>query len=331
MKKTLAFFTTVALAFAILSPIAAQSSGKLVPVRVGHLPNVGQSLYYVALANGYFKDEGLDVQLTPIAAGADIFNGLASGKFDFASAGTAAPLNFIANGAPFVIVGGLMGEGSVFQVRADEAKSANIKTLQDFKGKKVATVRLGTGDIVVRGALAKAGILDKVEFVEFKSVVDSLLALKTGRVDIALTWPPFSDQAEIDGYARSVAWTGQWFPHHTCCRLVTTESYLKQNPDVTVKFITALIKADNFFKAEPNKYAQIVADHLKVSVDTVIPTLIRDKTTYISAAPDKQAVLDFWEYMKAAGYTKSTFDVATHIDESYYNKALAGLNKVGKL
>lgn len=301
----------------------AQSAGPLTTVRIGHLPIPGQVLFYIAQAEGYFKAEGLDVQLTPISASADVMNALAAGKFDFAAAGTAAPLNFIAKGAPFLIVGGLLEEGSVFQVRSDAI--AQIKTIQDFKGKKIGTVRLGTGDVVLRGELAKAGILKEVEFVEFKSPVDSLLALKTGRVDIALTWPPYSTQGEQDGTVKSVAWTGQWFPGHTCCRLVTTTEYAAKNPGVVVKVLKSLIRAEQFFKANPEKSVQEAAGYLKISPDLVRPTLVTEKTSHISSAPNKPQVLRFWENMKAAGYATSNVDIAAHIDESYYRKALAEL------
>lgn len=306
-----------------LSVIASAETPEATVVRIGHLPIPGQVLYYIAQKEGYFQQEGLDVQLTPVTSSVDILNALNAGKFDFASAGTAAPLTFISKGVPFLIVGGLMGEGTVFQVNADSA--TKIHSIADFKGKKIATVRLATGDVILRGQLAKHHILDKVELIEFKSPTESLLALKTGRVDVAVTWPPYSTQAELDGSVKSIAWTGQWAKHHTCCRLVTTSAYAKDHPDTVVKVLKGLIKAERYFKAEPEKSVILAAEYLKVSPDIIRPTLVTDKTTYISANPDKKMVLEFWKYMNEIGYLKSDINIKPFIDESFYKKALASV------
>jgi NitT/TauT family transport system substrate-binding protein len=179
MKKSLIRYLIVVLILSVTLIASAESPQNTV-VRIGHLPIPGQVLYYIAQKEGYFKEQGLEVQLSPITSSVDILNALNAGKFDLASAGTAAPLTFISKGVPFIIVGGLMGEGTVIQVNADSA--TKIHSINDFKGKKIATVRLATGDVILRGQLAKHHLLDKVELVEFKSPTESLLALKTGHV-----------------------------------------------------------------------------------------------------------------------------------------------------
>lgn len=322
MRKRVVFLLiSLSLLFTVSFIDAAESE----VVRIGHLPIPGQVLYYIAQEEGYFKQEGLTVQLTPITSSVDIMNALNAGKFDLASAGTAAPLAFIANGAPIVVVGGLMGEGTVFQVNKDS--ETKIRSIKDFKGKRIATVRLATGDVILRGQLAKNKLLEKVELVEFKSPTESLIALKTGRVDVAVSWPPYSTQAELDGSVKSIAWTGQWAKHHTCCRLVTTFNYAKSRPDQVVKVLKALIRAERFFNAQPEKAVQLAASFLKVSPDIIRPTLVTEKTTYISANPEKKAVLTFWKYMNEIGYIKSDLDIRGNINESFYRKALAAVNQ----
>lgn len=320
MKRHFIHLLIIALILIVSLNVAAEAPQNTV-VRIGHLPIPGQVLYYIALKEGYFKEEGLDVQLTPITSSVDILNALNAGKFDLASAGTAAPLTFIAKGAPFQIVGGLMGEGTVIQVNTDSA--AKIHSIKDFKGKKIATVRLATGDVILRGQLAKHHILNKVEIVEFKSPTESLLALKTGRVDLAVSWPPYSTQAELDGTVKSIAWTGQWAPHHTCCRLVTTDSFAKEHPDTIVKVLRGLIKAQRFFNAEPEKSVQLAADYLKVGPEIIRPTLVTQRTTYVSANPDKKMVVEFWKYMNEIGYLQSNLDIKRYVNESFYKKASA--------
>ena len=77
-------------------------------------------------------------------------------KLDLGAFGTTAPLVHIAKGADIRIIGGVMGEDAAIIATPENAKI--IKTIADFKGKKVATVRLATGDAVFRGALDEAGL-----------------------------------------------------------------------------------------------------------------------------------------------------------------------------
>jgi len=58
----------------------------------------------------------------------------------------------IAKGADLRIIGGVMGED--VSIITTKEKATEIKSVADLKGKKVATVRLATGDAVLRGALA---------------------------------------------------------------------------------------------------------------------------------------------------------------------------------
>lgn len=50
---------------------------------------------FIAYEKGYFKDEGLNVQLTQFSSVVDENNALASGKVDVMAGGVGEPLNLI--------------------------------------------------------------------------------------------------------------------------------------------------------------------------------------------------------------------------------------------
>lgn len=317
--------TVIALVFLLALAAVPGLAAPPVKVRIGHLPIPGQILHFIAQAKGYYAAEGLDVELTPITSSTDIFNALKAGKLEAAAGGTAAPLIFISNGAPFTIVGGLMGEGTAVLVKPADA--AKYKTLAAFRGKKIATVRLATGDVLFRGALKRAGIDPEkdVQFLEFKSAVESIAALDSGKVDAALSWPPYSESSEVRNSSVVAIWSGSLAPHHTCCRLVVRDDFLKENPEAVVRLLKAYVKAVKFFVQKPEESVQIASDYLKLDAALIRPTLLTEKSTYVTPDPQKKEVLDFWERMKQIGYVTgpgASFDVGSKIDGSYFKKAL---------
>lgn len=296
-------------------------------IKVAHLPIPGQALYYIAKDQGYFAEENLDVEFIPIKKSTEVYNLLQAGKADVGSAGTAAPLIYISKDAPFTIVGGILGEGSAIVVPAN----STLKEIKDLKAKKVATVRMATGDIVVKAQLIANGLKpEDVQYVEFPSAADSLAALKSGKVDAAISWPPYSDAAVKAGEIKILKWSGAMAPGHTCCRVVFNNEFIAKNPEAVTKFLKALIKAEKFFGENAEKSLDIVAAALKVEKDTIRATLVDEKTSLVSADPNKKTVIDFYNNMKTVGYlTKDAKDPAGNIDTSYYKKALDELVQSG--
>jgi len=65
-------------------------------LRVGYLPVTGHAKFFIAKEEGFFKDEGLDVQLVEFANSADGLAALRADKLDLGAFGTTAPLVHIA-------------------------------------------------------------------------------------------------------------------------------------------------------------------------------------------------------------------------------------------
>lgn len=294
-------------------------------IRVAHLPIPGQAIYYIAKDQGYFAEENLDVEFQPIKKSAEVYNLLQAGKVEVGSAGTAAPLMYIAKDAPFTIVGGILGEGTAVVVPGN----SSLKDIKDLKGKKIATVRLATGDVVIKAQLIKDGLkLEDVQYVEFPSATDSLAALKSGKVDAAISWPPYSDAAIKSGEIKVLKWSGEMAPGHTCCRVVFNKDFTTQNPAAVTGFLKALIKAEKFFNENPDKSLEIVATALRVDKDVIRATLVDEKTSLVAADPNKKAVHDFYNNMKTLGYLAADAkDPDANLDTSFYKNALDELVK----
>lgn len=123
---------TAALAAALLGSADAQ---KLVPVKLQlkWFPQAQFAGFFVALAKGFYKAEGLDVQLLPIGDQSPIQT-VATGAADFGTTWITDLLTARQQGIPVVHIAQLFQKSGFTLV---SLKSSNISTPEEFKGKKI--------------------------------------------------------------------------------------------------------------------------------------------------------------------------------------------------
>jgi NitT/TauT family transport system substrate-binding protein len=292
-------------------------------LRVGYLPVTGHAKFFVAQEEGFFKDEGLNVQLIEFANSADGLNALRAGKLDLGAFGTTAPLVHIAKGADISIIGGVMGEDAAIIVKPESA----IKSIADLKGKKIATVRLATGDAVLRGALSDAGINWKtdLQIFELNSPPAVLEAVKSGQVDAGVTWGPHDLRAEEQGL-KVIIRSGSLQPGHPCCRLTVHTQDALQRKEVWAHSIRAILRAEKFAHDNHQKTVDDIAKYLKLDrglIERAYYSGHLDQAT----DPNLAGVQRFWETMNKSGFVESKETIAPHVQTSIYKEALDELAK----
>jgi NitT/TauT family transport system substrate-binding protein len=195
------------LAVALLGAGAAHAQATATPptkVSVSILYITADAAIFLAMEKGYFKEQGLDVELTRMTSGADAIALLATDKLDVGS-GSASPglFNAFKRGLPIQIVsdksavlpgigptGAATGAGRLL-VRTDLRESGQIKSMADLKGKRIAVnnVQSTSLNYVMRG-ISHGGLgKDDVVFVEmpFNQFIP---ALQKKAVDAVMAYPP---------------------------------------------------------------------------------------------------------------------------------------------
>ncbi|WP_369435974.1 ABC transporter substrate-binding protein [Lysinibacillus fusiformis] len=306
-------------------PASAEDlSEKTYDIKVGYSQSSGAPLLDVALQEGYFEDVGVNIERIGFANSADGLNALQAGKIDVGlSFGTAGPLTFISNGSDFKIIGGHLEGGHPILTKAENAKQ--YKTLADYKGKKVGTIRIFTSDIVFRSALAEEGIdwEKDLEIIEFKTGSMLLEAVASGKVDVAVSANSFYVQA-LEMGLEAVSWSNDLQPSHVCCRVVTKEELLKEDDGEGYKrFLKALILAERTKIEHPEKAVEAAREHLKVD-DKVINAIVNEGHSNYSADPNKDSVVAMWSQMQEIGYVEDVedIDINEYINIELYESAL---------
>ncbi len=308
------------LAMSVGSGFAAELS----KLKVGYLPTSGHLLYFVAKEKGFFQQEGLDVELFRFTNSGEGLNAIKSGKLDAGSFGTSAPLAFIDKGADFTIFGGQMGEGHGLVAKPEKAE--RFKDLKNFRGATIGAVRLATGDVVFRAALHEAGIDWKKDLTikEFDSPAAVLEAVKKGSLDAGLVWIPYFTLAEKQGL-KVVKYSGEVIKGHTCCRQVALTGTVKNRQADFEKFLTALLKAYQYYQTDRNGTVDVVAKYVQIDKGDLLKDIYGGHLL-VSPDPHRKSVLQFWDFMKKIDYISSNESIDKRINTKIYQNALAALS-----
>src|SRR5579871_5003741 len=147
-----------------VTPQPDRPASGLTKVRMGVTGALSDAAVYVTQEKGYFKEQGLDVEIRKFNSGADQVASLNAGQLDIVGGGSSIELyNAMERGAQFRIVAdkghtpGPEWDYIALAVRKDLIDSGRVKTLADLKGLTVTSSGIGaTTEVGLFTALASA-------------------------------------------------------------------------------------------------------------------------------------------------------------------------------
>jgi NitT/TauT family transport system substrate-binding protein len=254
------------------SPTAA-AAGEQVRIRLGYVPVMIYAPLFVAQERGYFAEEGLAVELTPLQGGSDSVVQLAAGNFDVAVGGAGAGLlNAAARGVKFTIVAPMHQERPpltsplvISAKRADE-----IKSVADLKGKTVAINATGAAtEYWLNRALADAGLTMDDITVTSLAFRDVPAALENGSLDASILGEPLVTINEDNGVVKVLA--EDFIDGFTATYLYMGEPLLTENPDAARGFLRAYLRACRDLQGDymTPEIAAIIEKYTQVPADVV--------------------------------------------------------------
>ncbi|MCM3706571.1 MULTISPECIES: ABC transporter substrate-binding protein [Cytobacillus] len=229
---------------------------KEVTVVLDWTPNTNHTGLYAAKEKGYFKEEGLDVEIiTPGEAGADQLT--ASGKADFGVSYQESITEARVQGVPLVSIAAVIQHNtSGFASPAEK----NIKSPKDFEGKTYggwgAPVEKSVIDSLMKKENADA---EKVSIVNIGDA-DFFTAVKR---DIDFAWIYYGwtgVEAELRGEKINMVYLTDYsekLDYYTPV-LATSEKLIKDDPDTVKAFVNAVAKGYEFAIQQPEKAADIL-------------------------------------------------------------------------
>ena len=255
-------FTLRIIFFSLLSMILLAASGEVGRVRVA-IPSTTHAVlaFSTSRDKGYYRDEGLDVELilmsAPIASRA-----LLSGDVDVATVGGAG-LPPVLSGAPLRFIFSTYNRPMFWLFG-----KAEIRSVKELKGKRVGVSGIGSGpDSLLREALRRNALEGRDVAILSLGVMPTIYSgLQSGVVDAAMLSPPFTFRAEEDGFRELIAFPKQDLVEMQGSILVK-ESFLQSDPATLEKFIRATYKGFLYIKQNRSGTIPILGRYLQVKED----------------------------------------------------------------
>jgi NitT/TauT family transport system substrate-binding protein len=254
----------------------------LKPYKVGYNSWIGYISLFIAKEKGFFKDEGLDIQMQSFSSPGDGLAPLLAGQLD-AHFTTADSVITALDKAPSRLEIVYMTDTSA-GADAILAKS-NIATPADLKGKTVAATAGQCNELLLRKALAKYGLVPGDIKLTNMNPDDAGAAFAAGKLDAAVTWEPWITKVEGEKKGH-VIFSSKEAPNLILDVVAISDKTAKSKADETKAFLRALNKANEFAISDPKAASNIAAKSLELKPEEVLGMLPKVK---LYGAPDNVA------------------------------------------
>jgi NitT/TauT family transport system substrate-binding protein len=299
------------------------------------------SLYYLPLTIterlGYFKEAGLDVEISDFAGGAKSLQALIGGSADVVTGSFDHTIQMQAKNQSIVALV-QMGRFPGFALALRKEKAANYTGPKDLKGMKIGVTAPGSSThFMVLYMMSQIGMKpDEASFIGTGSGGTVVAAVQHGEVDGVSNADPMITKLDKEGLIKIVADTrtlegtnkvyGGPYP---AAVLYATTGFVEKNPNTAQALVTALVRglkwvqahsAEDIAKMMPEEYA------------------LGDKAVYVAAikanheaySPDgrflKNAPETALKVLKAfdPNVQKATIDLSKTYTDKFVEKANAG-------
>jgi NitT/TauT family transport system substrate-binding protein len=238
----------------------APASAQLKKVRLSATSVAVTELQFrIALQKGFYRDEGLDVEIILIR-GALGMQALLGGSVDY----TSAAGSIIAAATRSVPVRLVLVVNSKPQF--DLVGQPDMKSVAQLKGKFIGiSSRGGAVDLLTQLILTQHGITPNKDatLLVIGAPEELVLALKTGRIAACLLTQPRQQMLYRDGFTR-LAYSGDYFSSYPTGGVGTTEEKIKNNPAEVLGFVRASLKGLQYFAQHRGESIEIISKYLGI-------------------------------------------------------------------
>ena len=310
---------------------------KKVTIAVG-----GKSLFYylpltVAERKGYFKDEGIEVEIPDFPGGARALQALVGGSADMVSGAYEHTINMVAKKQPIKAVV-LQAKYSSIVLLLPKDKAAKYKSAKDLKGLKIGVTAPGSStNMFVNNLLAKDGLKPTdVSIVGVGAGAGAVAAMEKGEIDALSNLDPVITQLEATGKFVPVADSRTekgmkeiYGGEYHASVIYITEEFIRKNPNNVQAVVNAMVRANRWIaKATPQQIVDLVPETYKAGNPSLYKEgLLKNMVGYsedgqmsMKAAENVYKILvQFEPSVKAAG----KMDLGATFDNSFAKKAAA--------
>jgi NitT/TauT family transport system substrate-binding protein len=324
----------------MLAPMSAQAQKP--EVTKVHLGVGGKtSLYYLPLTVterlGYFKEAGLDVEISDFQGGAKSLQALMGGSVEVVTGSFDHTIQMQAKGQPVVALVQL-GRFPGFALAMRKEKADAYKSPKDLKGMKIGVTAPGSSThFMVLYMMAQAGLKpDDASFIGTGSGNTVVAAVKRGEVDAISNADPMINILDRDGAVKIVADTrtlegtkAVYGGPYPAAVLYASTAYIEKNPNTVQALVSAFVRGLKWVQSHsPEEIAKVMPEEYALGDRAIYLQSI--KTNMPAYSPDgrftREAAETAYKVLKAfdPNVQGATIDLAKTYTDKFVDKANAG-------
>lgn len=305
-------------------------SGQASKVKIGEVVrSVFYAPQYVAIEKGYFKDEGLDIELQTTAGGDKTMTALLSGAIDVALVGAETSIYVYQQGAedPVMNFAQLTQTDGTFLVARDEIKDFDWSQLKGevFLGQRKGGMPQMAGEFTLK----KHGIdpqkdLELIQNIEFANIA---AAFASGTGQFVQLFEPTASIFEREGKGHVIASFGTESGRLPYTVFMAKQSYIKDHEDIVQKFTNALYRGQQWVQTHsPEETAKVITPFFKDTDQDILASAVKrylEQGTYAeSPVLEDSAWNNLLDVMDSAGELKSRIEPDKVVDNHFAKSAI---------
>jgi ABC-type nitrate/sulfonate/bicarbonate transport system substrate-binding protein len=224
---------------------------------------------WVAMHQGFLKDEGLDVEVTFFDNAGRTDEMLRTGEMQFVLRSPEAAMMDAYRGGSLRIIAGGVSKLPHFVIAQPW-----IKTLDQLRGANFGVLSAKEGTTYIVQDIAKAAGLTPADY-KISVVGGSPTRwklLKEGKIDVGLQPIPNSYEAEAAGFS-NLGSAINFVPNWQFTAVNVDEKWAEPHRDIVVRFLRGLQRGRDFMRNDPLESAKIAAQELDTKLDLAIRML----------------------------------------------------------
>jgi NitT/TauT family transport system substrate-binding protein len=330
----------IATALALFAAGVASSAQAADKVAVGTGGSASDAPFYIAYDKGFFKDEGLDVDLIVLDSGAKVIAPLGTGELDVGSGALSVGFwNALVRGVKFRIVAdrGHAEPGYLYQtvfMRKDLIDGGQFKSLADLKGMRMGFAAQGVTSLSLLNEAAKfAGIKYEDVVPVYLSFPQQIAALQNKALDGTFLIEPQATAAVNAGYGVRFMDTNVFYPHQQISTIFYSDKFARERKEVADRFMRAWLRGVRSYN-DAIKGGKIAGPGADEVVQTMAksfnmkPELVREmysQAVHVDGAVNAAGIQKDLDFFQKQGWVAGQIKASDVIDMSFVQKASAAL------
>jgi NitT/TauT family transport system substrate-binding protein len=307
-------------------------SPETVKVKVVTLPFITFAPYYIAQEEGFFAEQGLEIEFVNLSQTAEVIPALSSGQVDVSS-GLLTPgmFNAIARGADiritsdkgFVEPHGCVNWGIVG--RSDLVEAGEFEEVSQLKGKTVLVVEASWLEYFLTRLLESGGLTIQDISKTYLNSPEVIEAFAQKQIDVAANSEPWITRFSEAGNVQILTPAEELLPDSTGAVMMYGPGLLGENEDVGVRFMVAYLKGvEQYNEGKTERNLEIIRKFTELDMELL------EKMCWPAirsgGALNMDSILDFQKWAIDAGYLDSEMQPEEFFDPVFLDEANAILD-----